>query len=81
MRERDQQLAADAVAGIRGPVVLVTSPHAGNSRAGDAAKQLEQAGVTVGAHLNVHDLDHSSPMGTAWREHGYSAVVTKFRSI
>lgn len=75
MRERDQQLAADAVAGIRGPVVLVTSPHAGSSRAGDAAKQLEQAGVTVGAHLNVHDLDHSSPMGTAWREHGYSAVV------
>lgn len=75
MSEREQQLAGDAVSGIRGPVVLVTSPHAGSSRAGDAAKQLKQAGVTVGMHLNVHDLDHPSPLGMAWREQGYGAVI------
>lgn len=75
MSEREQQLARDVASGTRGPVVLVTSPHSGGARAGDAVKELELAGVTVGAHLNVGDLDHLTPMGTTWREQGYDAAI------
>lgn len=75
MSEREQRLASDTGSGIRGPVVLVTSPHSGSAGAGDAAKQLQQAGVPVGLHLTVHDLDHLTSQGSIWREHGYGAVI------
>jgi len=62
--------------GIRGPVVLVVSPHAGQAVSGVAlAQALAAAGVTVGEQIRVSDLDDQHPLGAEWRARGYHAVV------
>lgn len=75
MSEREQQSVGAGTGRVRGPVVLVTSPHAGGARAGQASELLERAGVTVGARLDVHDLDRHFALGASWREQGYSAAI------
>lgn len=75
MSEREQRLAGDTSYGKRGPVVLVVSSHSGGAATGDAAEHLKPAGVTVGARLTVHELDHLTLQGNTWREQGYSAVI------
>ena len=75
MSEPAQPHAAETAAGGRGPVVLVISPNAGSARAGDPVACLEQAGVTVGLHLEVHDLDRATSLGPIWRDQGFRAVV------
>ncbi|MGZ3582258.1 MAG: diacylglycerol/lipid kinase family protein [Ktedonobacterales bacterium] len=75
MSDREQQIAGVGTSGVRGPVVLVTSPHAGSARAGQAAELLERVGITVGARLDVRDLDRTVALGASWREQGYSAAI------
>lgn len=80
--ERAETLSTPVSALIRGPVVLVESPHAGAGRQGngaavrhDARELLEGAGVTVGEVVQVSALDHRLPQGARWRERGFAAVV------
>src|SRR6266487_926728 len=70
------QARGDSRSGIRGPVVLVVSPHAGQAATRvTPAQALAAAGVTVGEQIRVGDLDDDHPLGTQWRAHGYHAVV------
>jgi len=62
--------------GIRGPVVLVVSPHAGQTASEmTPARALAAAGVMVGEQIRVGDLDDDHPLGAEWRAQGYQAVV------
>jgi diacylglycerol kinase family enzyme len=62
--------------GIRGPVVLVISPHAGQGATKVApAQSLAAANVMVGEQILVSDLDDDHPLGAQWRARGYQAVV------
>src|SRR5690348_14296542 len=69
--------AADhSEAGIRGPVVLVLSPHAGQADSDvSPAQALAAAGVTVGEQVSVADLDDRRPRGAEWRAGGFQAVI------
>jgi len=62
--------------GLRGPVVVVLSPHAGHGGRGDEIERaLREAGVEVGEQLVVSELDTHRPLGPAWRDRDLSAAV------
>jgi diacylglycerol kinase family enzyme len=64
------------MAGTRGPVILIHSPHAGHSAKGDTvADALRRAGVAVAETIPVSALDAQPPRATAWRAAGYAAAV------
>jgi diacylglycerol kinase family enzyme len=61
---------------LRGPVVLVVSPHAGRAANGDAAAEaLSAAGVELGEVLPVSALDRTQPLGGEWQRSGYRAAI------
>lgn len=79
---RDSVQGTAPGAAVRGPVVLVESPHAGAGHQGNGAavrqsprELLEAAGVVVGEMVPVSALDHRLPQGARWRERGFGAVV------
>ena len=79
---RDSVLGTTPGAAVRGPVVLVESPHAGAGHQGNGAtvrqsprELLEAAGVEIGEVVPVSALDHRLPQGARWRERGFGAVV------
>lgn len=58
------------------PVVLVTSPHAGNAIAASALiAQLREHGLRVVERVSVRELDHTRPHGAAWQAAGAEAVI------
>jgi len=62
--------------GIRDPLVLVVSPHAGQAASEmTPAQALAAAGVRVAEQIRVGDLDEHHPLGAEWRAQGYQAVV------
>jgi diacylglycerol kinase family enzyme len=59
-----------------GPVVLVTSPHAGHAQSVEQlACLLEDVGVRVGQHVAIGDLYEHQPQGERWKAAGFSAAV------
>jgi diacylglycerol kinase family enzyme len=60
---------------LDGPVLLVTSAHAGSAQGRDASAALRAAGVTVGQSVEVSTLDGQQLQGEHWKASGYSAVV------
>jgi diacylglycerol kinase (ATP) len=68
--------ASQAGVAVRGPVILVESPHAGQAN-GDItpAQALADAGVEVGERILVGSLDGRQRHGPAWQERGIQAVV------
>jgi diacylglycerol kinase family enzyme len=59
-----------------GPVVLVTSPHAGHAQGVERLTGLLEArGVRVGQHIAIGELYEQRPQGTAWRDMGFTAAV------
>ncbi len=62
--------------GLRGPVVVVLSPHAGHAGHGDEIERaLRAVGVEVGEQLVVSELDTHRPLGSTWRDRGFSAGI------
>src|SRR6185295_7135408 len=62
--------------GIRGPVVLVISPHAGQAASEmTLVRSLAAAGLRVAEQVRVGDLDENRLLGAKWRAHGYQAVI------
>jgi diacylglycerol kinase family enzyme len=60
----------------RGPVVLVTSPHAGHALGGEhLTRKLAAVGVAVARHVPVSELYEHRPEGERWRTAGYSAAI------
>ena len=56
--------------------VLVSSPAAGSAVGVEQlAKHLERAGIVIGRHLLVSDLDHTQPQGATWRDQGFDLVI------
>ena len=56
--------------------MLVTSPAAGSAVGVEQlVERLEETAVSVALHLLVHDLDHTQPQGTIWRDQGYDLVI------
>lgn len=73
MSERDGERH---IARMDGPVVLVTSPYAGHAVGAEMlAELLAAAGVRVGRHVEVTDLDVRRPQGKAWRAAGFRAAI------
>jgi diacylglycerol kinase family enzyme len=57
-------------------VVVVLSPHAGHAGHGDEIERaLRAAGVEVGEQLVVSELDTHRPLGSTWRDRGFSAGI------
>jgi diacylglycerol kinase (ATP) len=76
METSGQSSIAPAPMEYQGPVVLITSPHAGQMNSGPAVHEvLDRAGVTVALQLDVRDLDPHDPQGSRWRNRGYAAAV------
>src|SRR5262245_50959555 len=70
------QTDKDSRPDIRGPVVLVSSPHAGQATSEiTLTRSLVAAGVMVAEQVRVGDLDDHSLLGTEWRARGYQAVI------
>jgi diacylglycerol kinase (ATP) len=60
----------------QGPVVLISSPHAGQMSSGPAVHDLlDRAGIAVALQLDVRDLDAHDPLGSAWHKQGYTAAI------
>lgn len=59
----------------RGPVVLIYSPMAGESRAKHARELLKHAGVSVALSIPIQSLNGAEPQGARWREAGCVAAV------
>ncbi|HEX6122987.1 MAG TPA: diacylglycerol kinase family protein, partial [Ktedonobacterales bacterium] len=60
----------------RGPVVLVTSPHAGHAVGVEhITEQLNALGVSVARQVPVSALYEHQPQGASWRDAGYSAAI------
>lgn len=59
----------------RGPVVLIYSPMAGESRAEHARELLKDAGVSVALSIPIQSLNGAGPQGERWREAGCVAAV------
>ncbi len=59
----------------RGPVVLIYSPMAGESRAEHARELLKRAGVSVALSEPIQSLNGAEPQGARWREAGCVAAV------
>lgn len=73
---KSTQARGGSGSGMRGPVVLVVSPHAGQAASEMAlAQSLAAAGLTAGEQVRVSDLDDHHPLGAEWRAQGYRAVV------
>ena len=62
-------------AGCRGPVILVSSSHAGSAQSVDPAELLADAGITVADHIPVSELDHDLPQGREWQARGFAAAI------
>lgn len=58
-----------------GPVVLVTSPHAGSAAGRDPEGALRAAGVAVAERIEVSALDSRQPQGSRWQAAGYAGAV------
>ncbi|MGO8951567.1 MAG: diacylglycerol/lipid kinase family protein [Ktedonobacterales bacterium] len=76
MALRDQRNDTPGTEPHAGPVVLIVSPHAGQTHRDPAPHELLQsAGITVGRQLDVRDLSPEDPQGHNWRKDGYTAAV------
>lgn len=72
---RPVSMDALAVAGLRGPVALVTSPHAGSAGGQHPREYLERAGVTVALSQPVIALDDGPALRQMWQAAGCVAVI------